>query len=230
MKTSIFPQRGFVVAALLFLTVVVPLEAQRRGPPMGPRGRGGNRAELEQAVRARMADMMQQSLGLTEEEGVRLSEALEEFENHRQRVGRQEEALRRRAEALMLEEADDQTEATELLQRMSELRFEETGLFRAEQDALLEILTPLQILRFLQLREQLGQRIQRLRGQLDLEDIRGNGRRGGRGGGISSGNGRGGDIGPGRGRSGLFRSEQPRLLARWVARSSVRGLVRGTLR
>lgn len=230
MRISIFPKRGFVVAALLFLTVVVPLEAQWRGPPMGPRGRAGNRAELEQAVRARMAERIQQRLGLTEEEGVRLSEAVLEFENHRQRVGRQEEALRRRARALMLEEADDQTEATELLQRMSELRLEETDLFRAEQDVLLEILTPLQILRFLQLRAQLGQRIQSLRGQPDLENIRGNGRRGGRGGGISSGNSRGGDIGPGRGRSGLFRSGQPRLQLGGIARSSVRGLVRGTLR
>jgi hypothetical protein len=205
MKTSTFPKRGLVVAALLSLTVVVPLEAQR-GSPRERRGQGGNRAQLEQAVRARMADMMQQSLGLTEEEGARLSETVEEFEDPRQQVERQERALRRRTEALMLEGADDQTEATELLQRMSELRLEEIDLFRAEQDALLEILTPVQVLRLLQMREQLGQRIQRLRGQSGRGGGRGDGRRGG----IGRGNGRGGDIGPGGGRSGLFRSGQAR--------------------
>ena len=225
MKTSRFNKRGLVFAALLSLTVVAPLAAQR-GPPMGRRGQGGNRAQLEQAVRARMAEMMQQRLGLTEEEGVRLSGAVEEFEGHRRQVGRQEQALRRRAEALMLEGADDQTEATELLQRMSELRLEETELFRAEQEALLEILTPVQVLRLLQMREQLGQRIQRLRGQSGRGDGRGDGRRGG----IGRGNGRGGDIRPEGGRSGLFGSGQARPQPGGSDVLPPKRSVRGTLR
>jgi Spy/CpxP family protein refolding chaperone len=199
MKTSTFTKRGLVVAALLSLAVVVPLEAQR-GPPMGRRGPGGNRAQLEQAVRARMAEMMQQRLRLTEDEGARLSETVEEFDGQRRQVGRQEQALRRRVEALMLEGVDDDTEATELLERMSNLRLQEAELFRVEQEALLEILTPVQVLRLQQMREQLGQRIQRLRGQPGRGDGRGDGRRGG--------NGRGGDIRPGGGRMGLFGSGQ----------------------
>jgi Spy/CpxP family protein refolding chaperone len=100
-------------------------------------------------------------------------------------VGSQERALRLRVEALMLEGASDQAEAAELLQRMSDLGFEEAELGRAEQEALLEILTPLQVLRLHQMREELGQRIRRLRGQSG----RGDGRRGG-------GNGRGGSDVP----------------------------------
>jgi len=188
MKTSTSTRLGFLVAALLSLTVVVPLAAQR-GPPTGRRGGGGDRAELEQAVRARMGEMMQQRLGLSEEEGARLSETVADFDAQRRQVGSQERALRLRVEALMLEGASDQAEAAELLQRMSDLRFEEAELGRAEQEALLEILTPLQVLRLHQMREQLGQRIRRLRGQSGLGDGRGDGRRGG-------GNGRGGSDVP----------------------------------
>ena len=184
-----FIKVGLVVAALLSLTVVVPLEAQR-GPPMGRRGQGGNRVQLEQAVHARMAEMMQQRLGLNEEDGTRLSEAVEAFEGQRRQVGRQEQALRRRVEALMLEGGDDDSEATELLQRMSDLHLEEAELFRVEQEALLEILTPVQVLRLLQMRAQLGQRIQRLRGQPG----RGDGRRGGGRGGVGLGNAPGGNV------------------------------------
>jgi Spy/CpxP family protein refolding chaperone len=187
MKTSTSTRLGFLVAALLSLTVVVPLAAQR-GPPTTGR-RGGDRAELEQAVRARMGEMMQQRLGLSEEEGARLSETVADFDAQRRQVGSQERALRLRVEALMLEGASDQAEAAELLQRMSDLGFEEAELGRAEQEALLEILTPLQVLRLHQMREQLGQRIRRLRGQSGRGDGRGDGRRGG-------GNGRGGSDVP----------------------------------
>jgi len=132
-----------------------------------------------------MGEMMQQRLGLSEEEGARLSETVADFDAQRRQVGSQERALRLRVEALMLEGASDQAEAAELLQRMSDLGFEEAELGRAEQEALLEILTPLQVLRLHQMREQLGQRIRRLRGQSG----RGDGRRGG-------GNGRGGSDVP----------------------------------
>ena len=87
--------------------------------------------------------------------------------------------MRRRVEALMLEGGQDQSEAAELLERMSVLRIQEAELFQAEQEALLEILTPVQVLQYVSLREQLGQRIRRLRGQAG----RGDGRGGGRGGG-----------------------------------------------
>ena len=43
------------------------------------------------------------------------------------------------------------------------------------KDALLEVLTPAQVLRLLHLREQLGQRIRRLRGQPGRGDARGGG-------------------------------------------------------
>jgi Spy/CpxP family protein refolding chaperone len=64
----------------------------------------------------------------------------------------------------MLEGGDDAAEARELLDRMQELREEETRLSEREQTQLLEFLTPGQVLRFQALREEMGQRIRRLRG------------------------------------------------------------------
>jgi hypothetical protein len=102
MKTSRPAKSGFVLSVLLSLFVVVPLEAQRR-PPMGRRGQEPERIELERRVRARMAERIREQLGLSEEEDARLNEAVRGFEEQRRQVGRQEQAMRRRVEALMLE-------------------------------------------------------------------------------------------------------------------------------
>ena len=179
---------GFLLSMLLSLFVVVPLEAQR-GSQRGRRGQGQGpeRMELERRVRARMAEMMREQLGLSDEEDARLSEIVQGFEGQRRQLGRQERAVRRRVEALMLEGGQDLAEAAELLQRMSALRVQAAELIKAEHEALLEEFTPIQVLRFVHLREQLGQRIQGWRGQA--------GGGGGRG---------GGDVRPGGGGDGPF--------------------------
>ena len=173
---------GFLLSMLLSLFVVVPLEAQR-GSQRGRRGQGQGpeRMELERRVRARMAEMMREQLGLSDEEDARLSEIVQGFEQQRRQLGRQERAVRLRVESLVLEGGQDSAEAAELLQRMSALHMQEAELIQAEHQALLEVLTPMQVLRLVHLREQLGQRIQRLRGQPGRGDGRGGGRRGGAG-------------------------------------------------
>ena len=182
MRTLRLAKSGIVLSVLLSLPVVVPVEAQRR-PPMGRREQGPDRVQLERRVRARMAEMIREQLGLSEEEEASLNETVRGFGEQRRQVGRQEQALRRRVEALMLEGGQDQAEAAELLERMSALRIQEAALFQEEHEALLEVLTPVQVLRLVNLREQLGQRIRRIRGQL------------GRGGGGRGG----GDVRPGGG-------------------------------
>ena len=58
----------------------------------------------------------------------------------------------------------DDARATELLRGLADLRVREARLFADEQERLLEVLTPSQILRFHAVREELNQRIRRLRG------------------------------------------------------------------
>lgn len=133
---------------------------QRRGP--GPRA--GDRAQLEERVRARFGEMIRARLGLTEEESARLGDVMHSFMERRQGLFQEEQALRRRTEALLLEEDASGEEAASVLSRMTALRMEEARLFQAEQEALLQVLTPLQLVRFHAMREQLSQRVQQLRG------------------------------------------------------------------
>jgi Spy/CpxP family protein refolding chaperone len=155
-----------VVGRLVFVlalagTTGAPLSAQR-----GPPGRMGqpDRTELERRVRERFGEMVKQRLGLDDEQAQRLNETVMSFQQDRMSLGREEQAVRKRVEALLLESGDNQAEARELLQRMQELRLQEAKLWQTEQDKLLEVLTPEQVLRFQAMREEMGQRIRRLRG------------------------------------------------------------------
>lgn len=154
----------FAAASLGAVLLFAPLQAQR-----GRDGRHGGgmqgRAELEQRMRAQMARMIRDRLELTDDQAERLSEVTEGFMGRRRELARSEQATRRRVEALMLEGGEDDDEARELLARVTELRTREAALFVEEQAALLEVLTPVQVLRMQELRKQLGQRIRSLRGR-----------------------------------------------------------------
>lgn len=150
------------LAVVLALSVAtcVPLAAQRPGRMGGQ----PDRAELERRVRARFGQMVQQRLGLTDDQATRLGETVQSFQEDRMRLVREEEAVRKRVEALLLEGGEDQAQARELLGRMNELHAREAQLSESEQAKLLEVLTPVQVLQFQALREEMGQRIRRLRG------------------------------------------------------------------
>lgn len=154
-----------VFALLAVLAVPAGLEAQQRGQRRGAQGAQGGRAELEQRVRQRFGQMIRQRLELSEEQGQALSEVMRSFQERRMQLMRDEEATRRRVEALMLEGDDPQGEAQELVARLIQLRESEVGLFREEQEALLEVLTPYQLLQFHAMRDQLNRRVRELRGQ-----------------------------------------------------------------
>lgn len=156
-------RRGGVWAATLALLALGAggLEAQqRRG--MG-QGSPQDRAQLEQRVRARFAEMIKERLGLDDAEGRRLGEVMEGFHRDRQSLFQEEQALRRRSQELLRDGGASDEEAGEVLSRMQALREEEVRLFQAEQAALLEILTPVQLVRLHAMREQLSQRVQQLR-------------------------------------------------------------------
>jgi Spy/CpxP family protein refolding chaperone len=179
-------RRGLLLVGALMggLMVTPPVDAQRGGD--GRRGEGRpDRAALEQRMRAQTARMMSERLGLTEDQAERLSEVTQRFSVRRRELGRSERATRGRVDALMLEEAEDNVQAQELLNRMRELRALEGALAQEEQEALLEVITPIQILKMQSLREALGRRIRSLRGSRD-DQSRAR-RRGGRGGGGESG-------------------------------------------
>ena len=155
--------RGMASAFLaISLAASSAVAQQQRG--LGPGQRPQERQQLERRVRARFAEMMQQRLGLSAEESERLDRTVESFMERRQRLVADEQALRRQMEAIAVEKEPSEADARAVIDRMQELREEEVRLFRAEHEALLGVLTPVQVVRFHAMREQLGQRIQQLRG------------------------------------------------------------------
>jgi Spy/CpxP family protein refolding chaperone len=119
-----------------------------------------------------MGRMMQQRLGLDEEQATRLSEVVRTFEGQRRELAQREQETRQRVDALGAAGVPEE-EAMELLQLQAELRMGEAQLFRAEQEALLEVLTASQVLELQDLRQVLGRRIRALRGGSRGGDSRG---------------------------------------------------------
>ena len=153
---------GFrLAAALITALVVIPtgVQAQNRND------RSQDRQQMEQRFRRQTARMIQQRLGLDDVTSQALSEVIRGFDGRRRELGRAEMAVRRRVEALLLEGEEDGAEAEELLERTIELRAEEARLFADEQEALLDVLRPVQVLQLQSLREDLGRRIRALRGR-----------------------------------------------------------------
>lgn len=152
-----------LLVAVVASSVAGPLAAQnrpgRRGPPPPQ-----DRQEMERRVRAQMSRIAQERLELSGEEATRMAEVMRRFEERRADIRRSEMAARRRVEAMIIEGENDDEAAAALLQRLSELRHEESALFDEEQDALLGVLTPTQVLKLQTLREEMGTRIRALRG------------------------------------------------------------------
>ncbi len=146
---------GIIVAVLL----AVPVSGVAQGQMPGRRGR----AELEQRIRARFGQMVKERLGLTDEQSKRLGEVVQGFQDDRMQLARNEAAVRRRVRALLLETDPSDQEALDLMRQMASLREQEARLSAQEEDSLLTVLSPSQLLRFDVLREEMGQRIRQLR-------------------------------------------------------------------
>lgn len=162
---------GFFLTALLMVGSE-GLAAQRGG--------GGQRAEMEIRIQARFDDLVQEELELSDDQVQRLQEAVEDFRGRRLQFFQSERSSRvrvRRVAGPGGGGALTEEEATEILAEMVELSGQEATLFREEQQALLEILSSPQVVRLISMRQQLGDRIRRLRGG----GGRGRGSQGGRG-------------------------------------------------
>ncbi len=153
--------RGVLLASLLLAGSAQPGVAQR---PSGQRPSDEDRAALERRVRARFAEIIRERLDLSEEAAEELSRTLRTFAEDRRALHRDEAGLRRAVGAFLEAGGRDEARARSLIEAMSALREREAELFKREQEALLQLLTPSQVLRFHGVREELNQRVRRLRG------------------------------------------------------------------
>ena len=162
---------GLLIAAPL-MGGAEDLVAQRRGG-------GGQRAEMELRIQARFDNLVREELGLSEDQTRQFQEVVEDFRSRRLEFSQSERNSRARVGRLGARGGQELTEqeASEILSEMLELSGAEATLFREEQEAFLRVLSAPQVVRFIVLRQQLGDRIRSLRGGGGP----GRGRQGGRG-------------------------------------------------
>lgn len=163
---------GFLMTALLTLSAE-ELVAQRRGG-------GGQRALMERRIQARFDNLVREELELGDDQVQQLQRVVEEFRTQRLEFSQSERNTRTRVGRLGAPGGGrdiTESEASEILAEMLVLSGREATLFREEQEALLRILSAPQVVRFIVMRQQLGDRILTLRGGNAL----GPGSRGGRG-------------------------------------------------
>ena len=172
------------VALLVSLPMLVPQSADaqqgRRGG--GPGSPGLPRAEMMQRVQAQINSLMQEALGLTAEQVQSVDEITNRFRMERSTLLREERALQQgigeggrvfRRNWVVPDLTDEQ--AREILAQQEEIREREAALFREEQAALLEVISPAQLLGIYHFRAQINERIRR------IERTQGTGRGGGTG-------------------------------------------------
>ena len=145
------------------MLILVALFAAFPAQSLGQVRQQQRRGQLERGVQARFGEIVREALDLSPEEQRGLGEIVQRFRPQRQEIAlRQAELRRRMALSVTLE---DEAAAVDLLTRMVEVREMELQLLREEQEALLDALTPGQVARFFQLREDMGNRVRRLRGR-----------------------------------------------------------------
>lgn len=157
--------------AVVAVTVLGPtaLQAQQRfgaGPGSGPRGgmaaqEQDSRREVMARVQAEHERRMVEALGITRGQGESLRALLFRYREARMQImverGQIRDDLVRHGQV-----GGSEGEAQRILDRMRALRARELEMQRAEEEALLEILTPSQILQMQILRDRFSEQIRQL--------------------------------------------------------------------
>ena len=160
---------GFAMTAGLLMTALLTsgaegLAAQRRG---NQQPGGGQRAEMARRIQARFDNLVREELELNDDQVEQLQGVVASFRQRRVEFSQRERGTRSRVIGLGVgggERELSEREASEILQEMLALSGDEATLFREEQEAFLQILSPQQVVRFVVMRQQLGDRIRNLRG------------------------------------------------------------------
>ncbi len=156
---------GFSMTAGPLMTALLAsgaegLAAQRQGQQQG------QRAQMERRIQARFDNLVREELDLSDDQVQQLQDVVQDFRQRRAEFARRERTSRSRIVGLGADGGRELTEqeASEVLAEMLELSGDEATLFREEQEAFLQILSPPQVVRFIVMRQQLGDRIRSLRG------------------------------------------------------------------
>ncbi len=152
---------GIILAGILFLAPMgVNAQIRPGGPPPG--GQQSQRQQLERRFMQGLARMIQEQLALSSEEMAALQETMQSFREDRQTLAMEQAALRHQLRNPALRQITDD-EAREILSGLVRAQEEELALYKKEQEALLNVLSPGQLVQFYRIRDEWGQRIQQMR-------------------------------------------------------------------
>ncbi len=157
--------------ALVGVLTLAPIfvSAQVTPPPGGQR----QRLELERRLQLGFQRSIQNQLGLGQETMQSVRGVMQSFQEDRSALNRAQASLRYRLRDPVLPDMGED-EAKALIQEMVDHQQRELDLYKKEQEELLRVLSPVQLIRLYRLRDDMGQRVQQLR--------QGRGQGGGRGG------------------------------------------------
>jgi len=171
--------KAYSSLALVGMLTLVPLvsSAQVTPPPGGQR----QRMEMEQRLQLGFQRSVQAQLRLDPEQLQSVQAIMQSFQEERRALNRAQASARYRLRDPALPDMGED-EAMALIQELVDLQQRELELYKAEQGELLKVMSPVQLLGFYRMRDDLGQRVQELRQ--------------GRGPGGGQGGGQGGPGGP----------------------------------
>jgi hypothetical protein len=147
---------GVALAATLLLGA--PVAAQQPGPPRGQM----DRAQIEQRIMAQFRSLVGTELGIDSVTSDVLFAVVGEMQEERRALQMRELRLDRRLRGTGVYLSEEQS--GEALEEFIAIKREELRLLEAEHGRLGEVLSPPQLLRFYALRDEMGERIRRLRG------------------------------------------------------------------
>lgn len=168
--------RRQLTAVILLALTAGTLQAQggraggRMGPPPGPPPSGDtaapNRAQLQQQVRQRLGQVLQQQLGLNDEQMQKLQETNQKYDQKRRILVDQERDVRMSLRDEMLRpDSGRQSQVSALLDRMVKAQRQRVELLEQEQAELGKFLTPMQRAKYFGAEERVRQQMQNMRQQ-----------------------------------------------------------------
>ena len=154
--------------AVLMVACAATLSAQGQGAGRQPRAAADSlppgRANLEQLVRQRMAQVIRQRLGATDDQMVKIQATNMKFDEKRRILVEQERDVRMALRDEMLRpDSVRQGRVAELLDRLSKTQHQRVDIQDQEQQELGNFLTPLQRAKYFALEQQIRQRVTQLR-------------------------------------------------------------------
>ncbi len=125
-------------------------------------GAGGNRPELEQQFRQRVAKLAQERLDLTDPQMAQLQQSNARFAPQLNQIVAQERETRRQLRLELTSPTPNQQHVGVLLDQSLQLQKQRIGLVEQEQRDLARFMTPVQRARYVALQQQFRRRAQEL--------------------------------------------------------------------